>query len=346
MRAFTVSICYGIALFAGASSPIISHPAPQSQPSADAKKQQFQLEAIKKRPVARVGTHEVTAGEILEAARVFFPKIEEELNSAYGDWFFSSDTFDEWIDAYIDLLVLARHERSNGVMPDAAAIETAITDRGKLALVRIGKKMTAETATQPSRDLELAKEQVRRKQGFDAAREARLDQLVAPVTDLPELRRALYKNPGFIVNRVRARHLTIATRDPGKRRFDRERREHIREDAERVLSRLRGGESFADVSAQVTGRAESRPKDTMPWISETSPLPVAVLRALFAAKEGEFVGPIETGDGFYIGKVEETSKAPVPDFDKAAPTLQQLLRREDQYDLLLKLRGQVEIVVY
>lgn len=342
MRIFTILFCSLLGLPAAGQAAR----APQTSPASAPQKQQFQIEITKKKPVARVGTREITIGEVIAAAKSFYPNIEEELNSSYGDWFLSSETMDEWIDAYLDLVVLARDERVTSVMPDFAAIDRAIRARVVEAHERAGRKIDPGAASRPNRELDLAVEQARRIHGFDAAREARLDELVPAMTQAADLRREFYKSPGMVGDRVRVRHLTVATRDEGQRRFEFARRDRIREDSERVAARLRTGENFSDVCAQVTGKPDLRAKETLPWLSFDVPLPVPILRAIFAAKEGEIVGPIETRDGYYIGRIEEVSKAPAEDFDKVAPRVQMIVRREEQYNLLLKLREKVQIVIY
>ncbi|MBI3818516.1 MAG: peptidyl-prolyl cis-trans isomerase [Planctomycetes bacterium] len=345
MRSITLLFCAVLAQSqpAGAGSRVAP---PRSQAPAAEAKQQFLFDKIKLRPVARVGTREITVGDVIEGAAAFHPRIADEIRSGYGDWFLSSDTFDQWIDCYVDLFVLARDERVKTVMPESAAIESIIADMAMRNLASVHNKSAGPPASLPAHEVAVAMDQIRRSQGFEAARQARLDQLVPIVTELQTLRQELLKKPSLLMDQVRARHLNITVRDVGQRRFPRERRERIREDAQRVLARLRSGDNFSEVSAQLTGSPDTRAKETLPWISQTTPLPVPVLRALFAAKAGEFVGPIETRDGFYIGKVEETGKAHAEEFEHWVPLLQQILRRESQFDLMLKLRGSVDILFY
>jgi len=68
--------------------------------------------------------------------------------------------------------------------------------------------------------------------------------------------------------------------------------------------------------------------------------------SIFSTKAGELVGPIETRDGYYIAKIQEIGRLPPEDFEKNAALLSTLIRREQEYDLLLKLRRDVEIIVY
>lgn len=327
---------------AGATARTAAQDAPASAASTPG---EARKDALAQR-VARVGTREVTVGNVLEAAKSFFPNVMEEIQTGYGEWFLSSEHFDAWIDAYLDLLVLARHPGVQTIMPPGPVLEAALLERAHLQMDMSTSRIERTPGSRPAAKVEAALAQVRRIHGFEVARQARLDELVAERTEAYELRRVLYQKPHLIDGRVRARHLTVAIRDAGMRRFPRDRRERIREDAERLATRLRSGDSFHEASLAVTGAPASRPKDTLPWIAETSRLPIPVLRALFEASAGDIVGPVEIADGFYIGKVEETSKTAPQDFEKIHGTLRQLVRREDQYDLLQKLRSEVQIIIY
>jgi parvulin-like peptidyl-prolyl isomerase len=326
--------------------PPASRPAAPSPAPPDDGRGTFRIVSVKDKAVARVGTEEITIGDILGTVGEFYPEVATDFDSDYGATFLQSEPFDLWVDAYIDLVVLRRDPRVTQLLPAKAALEAGFYQQAKLLAPAHVARLEPNPPTAPPNAMNLAIEQVRRVHGLEVARAVRLNELVPAYKEPADLRRKLVEHPRWMVERVRVHQLVLAVRDAGQRRFERERRERIRTDAERVAERLRKGESFAEVSAQVTGRSESRPKDTLPWISQESPLPVPVLRALFASKVGDIVGPIEIREGFFIGQTEEFGSAPAEDFDKCAARLADIARREEQYDLLAKLKSAVEIVLY
>ncbi|MFN0207197.1 MAG: peptidylprolyl isomerase [Planctomycetota bacterium] len=319
---------------------------PALTPSNDDGRGTFRIATIAEKRVARVGTHEITIGEILKTAANFYPDITKDFDSGYGEQFLASEEFDKWIDAYIDLLVIKRDSRIHNFLPPKNLLDAAFVEHARLLAPRSVARLNPNPASRPANAMNDAAEQVRRMYGFEVARNVQLHPLVPPLLDHEALRLELVKSPKLLTGLVRARSFVIATREPGARRFDRERRLQIASDAERVAARLRQGESFLEVAAQVTGSTDSRSKDTMPWISQKTPLPVAVLRALFKAKEGEIVGPIEVFEGLYIAKVEEIGNARAEEFTTVVDTLSSIIRRDEEYDLLMKLKREVEIVIY
>ncbi|MBL8694437.1 MAG: peptidylprolyl isomerase [Planctomycetes bacterium] len=356
----SILACLPLGLLAlGAPRPIQSAP---SQPNAASSKESGFLAQLEPRVVARVGAHEVTIGEMLQAARAFYPEARTELDSEYGRAFFDSAAFDGWVDAYVDCLALTRDERVAGqlspahVIPPAELLRRALLERAATVdrpPSRLPESAPVDGAGPLTLEVEIqttAYEQTRRLYGFECARQARLDQLVEPVTDPGVLRQHLIAHPLETVGRVRLRHLLISTRDEttGKR-FDRARREQLRRDAEGVASRLRAGEKFEEVVAQVRGKAELRPKDTLPWISYHSTLPAPLLRELFKdapARENEIIGPIETRDGYYVGLILEQVRARPPEFTRITDQLSRDVRIASQLALLEKVRAAGTVIIY
>jgi hypothetical protein len=342
-------------VLAALAAPWLSAAGPSESPSAEAQgpesspaSRPFRLADRISRPVARVGAREITVGEIVNAARAFYPTVLEELDSPYGEQFLDSSAFDDWVDAYVDLCVLQRDPRIQSLLPNPTILERGLVERARLLAPPQQKgahpdsRPTAADPVPPA-----ALERARRFFGFDVARRIQLDSLVAPIADAQALRRELTADPWKINARLRVRNLLLPIRgDTNDKRIARERREGVRLDAERLLARLRGGEPFAEVAAQVRGKHELRPTDVLPWISYDSPLPIPVVRALFAASKGDFVGPIETRDGIYLGLIVDREIAPAGDFEAVRERLATLLRRDAEADLLAKLRGEVAVLVY
>lgn len=324
-----------------------SRPTPVgSAPSSAARSERWPRVAAT--PVGRFGVRDVTIGEITAAAETFYPSVYTELDSGYGGTFFASGTFDDWIDAYFDLLALERDPRVPRRLPDSREIEKALVAR---AVAPEPGRLAAYFATSPSgaprEPTKSEVEKARRFLGFDVARQVQLDKLVPARTDEAELRRILTRETWKLNVRLRVRHLLLPIRDEvTEKRFPRERRANVMEDAERLLVRLRQGEPFEAVVRQVQGPRELRPKDTLPWLSYDAPLPMRVLRALFEAEKGACVGPIETRDGIYVGLVEDRERVALREFTFLRDRWIQVVRRDEQFDLLEKLRSEVSIVIF
>jgi hypothetical protein len=308
----------------------------------------FRLADRMAKPVARVGSREITTGEILQAARAFYPEVLDELDSPYGEQFLDSYAFDDWVDAYVDLCVLERDPRIQALLPDPTILERGIVERARLLAPPQQKSPRSESRpSDAGPPPKAAIERARRFFGFDVARQIQLDSLVPRVTDPQALRRALTAEPWKVNARLRIRDLLLPTRsDPNDKRFERDKREGVRLDAERVLGRWRGGEAFEDLAKQIRGKHDARAVDTLPWIAYDSPLPIPVVRALFAASKGDFVGPIETRDGAFIAKILDREITPAGDFETVKDRFATILRRDAQADLLAKLRGDVAVLVY
>jgi hypothetical protein len=345
---FKPNVWIGVAACLALAAQDASRPAPAGPKTGDAKSwDKTAWEKVASRPVARVGTREITVGEMVRDAVPFFPNAVDEWGSDYGAAMLESPVLDDWVDAYVDLCVLRRDARVESLLPPARLLDPALRERAQELTPGRPQSTTAATRPATGEPTKASLEWVRRNLGFEVARNVQLDTLVPLITDEQTLRRRSQLYKGTLNARLRVRNLLLPIRDETtQKRFARARRENARLDGERLASRIRAGESFASVSQTVLGKSDSRPKDTLPWLSYDAPLPVPVLRALFAAEAGSVVGPIETRDGFYLGFVEDRQAAPPRDAASFLGQAAQILRRDDQYDLLLKLRSEVAIVIY
>ncbi len=314
-------------------------------PSTAAAKPDEALAALLRAPVARVGSQEITAEAIVSAAEWFYPEVRAEFAGGYGEAFLASGVFDDWVDAYIDLLILRREPRVKGFMPSREAFDRALREWAASVPARL--PAAGET---PARDApsDTRIERTRRLHGFEAARQAQLDELVPLVTDRETLQRRLVLSPMKAVGRLRMRTIVLSTRDPlSGKRLPFARRARVREDAQRLYERLQAGESFETIQGQVRGAHDERPVETLPWISFDAPFPAPLLRALFEASPDQIhVGPLETRDGWVIARIEDRTRIVTPDFEELVEPLASSLRRDSQYELLQKLRGEVDIVVH
>lgn len=85
--------------------------------------------------------------------------------------------------------------------------------------------------------------------------------------------------------------------------------------AEGVVARLRGGEDFAKVAAEVSADAGTKAQGgDLPWLSRGQ-LPGAFEDALFAMQVGQISDPVRSDDGFHIIKLEEVRAGEVQPFE-------------------------------
>jgi hypothetical protein len=349
LRALAPAFLAGVAAWFGgdaiAGQGATTRPAPADSGAATRSERWTKLAA---RPLARYGSREVTFGELAEAVSPIYPDVYKELDSAYGETFCDSGALDDWLDAYLDLLALQRDPRSKGLLPSVKDWERGLYERAAAPVPgRLAAYFASSTPANPKEPTKTEIEKARRLVPFETARQVQLDKLVPPKTEEAELRRMLLKDAWKLNTRIRARHLILPIRDEvTEKRFPRDRRENVKSEAERLLARLRGGEPYAHVASQVRGTTDSRPADTLPWLTYDTPLPIPVLRALFESEARQYVGPVETRDGVYIGFVEARERIALPEFGLIRERWIHLVRREEQFALLEKVRGEVAVVVF
>ncbi|MBM3739186.1 MAG: hypothetical protein FJW39_25705 [Acidobacteria bacterium] len=80
--------------------------------------------------------------------------------------------------------------------------------------------------------------------------------------------------------------------------------------AEEIIKELRGGGGFIDLVRRFSDDADSRSRDgDGPTVTAADPnIPEAIKTPVLAAKKGDIVGPIRLPNGFYILRIEESSK--------------------------------------
>ncbi len=117
------------------------------------------------------------------------------------------------------------------------------------------------------------------------------------------------------VDRVRARHILVATEA----------------EARQVIDRLAAGEDFATLAAEVSLDSGARPNDGNLGFLTSDQMPAALAAAVYAAEPGVLLGPVETESGFHLAEVLDsrvTILTPNQIDEEKALHFQNWLRRE------------------
>lgn len=127
---------------------------------------------------------------------------------------------------------------------------------------------------------------------------------------------------------VRARHILVETED----------------EAKKALARVKGGEDFAKVAAELSKDPGSKVEggDLGFFTKERMVAPFA--DTAFKMQPGQISDPVRSQFGFHIIKVEEKRQKPVPAFAEMKEQVETYLTRKTQQDLIVALRekGKVE----
>ena len=120
---------------------------------------------------------------------------------------------------------------------------------------------------------------------------------------------------------VRARHILVENE----------------EDATKAAQRVKGGEDFAKVAAEMSKDPGSKTEGgDLGWFTkERMVAPFA--ETAFKLKPGEVSEPVKTQFGWHVIKVEEKRTKPIPGFEEMREQVDQYLTRKAQQDLILKL---------
>lgn len=109
-------------------------------------------------------------------------------------------------------------------------------------------------------------------------------------------------------------------------------------DAKAIAARIKAGEDFAKVAAEVSKDPGSKTEGgDLGWFTgERMVAPFA--EAAFKMKGGDVSDPVKTQFGWHVIKVEEKRVKPVPSYAEMKDQVDQYLTRKSQQDLILKLR--------
>ncbi|MFD1280772.1 peptidylprolyl isomerase [Methylobacterium goesingense] len=146
----------------------------------------------------------------------------------------------------------------------------------------------------------------------------------------PEAAKALYDQTVKAMKpeeEVHARHILVENED----------------EAKKIAARIKGGEDFAKVAAEVSKDPGSKTEGgDLGWFSkERMVAPFA--EAAFKLNAGQVSDPVKTQFGWHVIKVEEKRTKPVPTFPEMKEQVDQYITRKAQQDLILKLRENAKI---
>jgi peptidyl-prolyl cis-trans isomerase C len=126
---------------------------------------------------------------------------------------------------------------------------------------------------------------------------------------------------------VRARHILVETED----------------EAKKALARVKGGEDFAKVAADLSKDPGSKTDggDLGFFTKERMVQPFA--EAAFQLEPGGLSEPVKSQFGWHVIKVEEKRTQPTPPFEEMKEQVEQYLTRKAQQDLILALREKAKV---
>ena len=127
---------------------------------------------------------------------------------------------------------------------------------------------------------------------------------------------------------VNARHILVETEDQAKA----------------VLVRLKAGEDFAKVSADVSKDPGSgKEGGDLGWFTKDRMVP-EFAEAAFKLDKGQLSDPVKSQFGWHVIRLEEKRNKPVPSYDEVKDQVAQYLTRKSQTDIIMALRakGKVE----
>lgn len=115
------------------------------------------------------------------------------------------------------------------------------------------------------------------------------------------------------------------------------------EEARKIAARIKGGEDFSKIAAEVSKDPGSKAEGgDLGWFTkERMVAPFA--EAAFKMPVGQVSDPVKTQFGWHVIKVEEKRTKPIPTFAEMKDQVDQYLTRKSQQDLILKLRESAKI---
>ena len=124
-----------------------------------------------------------------------------------------------------------------------------------------------------------------------------------------------------------ARHILVETEDQAKA----------------VVDRLKKGEDFAKVAADVSKDPGSgKEGGDLGWFTKDRMVP-EFAEAAFKLKKGEVSAPVKSQFGWHVIKVEDKRTKPLPDYAAVKPQIEQYLERKAQQDAVLALREKAKV---
>jgi peptidyl-prolyl cis-trans isomerase C len=146
----------------------------------------------------------------------------------------------------------------------------------------------------------------------------------------PEAARKLYDDTMKTAkpdDEVRARHILVEKED----------------EAKAALARVRAGEDFAKVAAELSKDPGSgKEGGDLGYFTQDRMVPQFAAMA-FQLKPGEVSEPVQTQFGWHVIKVEDRRTRPFPKFEDVKGEIETYLVRKAQQDIVLGLRGDLKL---
>jgi len=114
-------------------------------------------------------------------------------------------------------------------------------------------------------------------------------------------------------------------------------------EAKAALARVRKGEDFAKVAAELSKDPGSgKEGGDLGWFAKDR-MVAPFADAAFKLKPGEVSEPVKSDFGWHVIKLEERRAKPLPVFDEVKPQIDQYLQRKAQQDIILALRSAAKV---
>jgi peptidyl-prolyl cis-trans isomerase C len=137
---------------------------------------------------------------------------------------------------------------------------------------------------------------------------------------------------------VHARHILIRAPQGDEKASD-----DAKKKIEAVIARLKKGEDFAKVAAEVTEDPSGKANGgDLGWFTKEQMVP-EFSDAAFGLKAGDISGPVHTQFGWHVLKAEGKRTKAAPTFNEVKPQLEQYVVRKAQAELVTKLRAEAKI---
>lgn len=126
---------------------------------------------------------------------------------------------------------------------------------------------------------------------------------------------------------VRARHILVETED----------------EAKKALARVKGGEDFAKVVAEVSKDPGSKTDGGDLGFFAKDRMVEPFAEAAFKLEPGQISEPVKSQFGWHVIRVEEKRTKPVPTFEEMKEQVDTYLTRKAQQDLIMALRQNAKV---
>ena len=166
---------------------------------------------------------------------------------------------------------------------------------------------------------------------YKALRDAYFHTRIKPAVTDEEVRKAYEKEAGKVkpVERVRARHILVSTR----------------EEAKKVLKELKAGAKFEDLARKYSKDGSKEFGGDLGYFTYEEMVP-EFSKAVFALKKGQVSKPVKTDYGWHIIKLVDRKKVGARPFEEVAPGIRSLLLRQKVQQEVAKLAKQAKIEIF